>query len=75
MESKSMTAKDCLKNARYTLGMSQREFALFLDVNHASINLYESGKSHPSFPTIRRIVEKLKTKGIILNYSDLRDDK
>ena len=70
-----MSVKECLKNARYKLGLSQREFAELMGVNKASISLYETGERQPSFPTIRKIVEKLKSHDIQLNYSDLRDDK
>ena len=70
----TMLAKTCIKNARYKLGMSQVEFAEFLGVNKASINMYEKGVRNPSFKIIRKIVDKLKTMNINLEYTDLRDD-
>lgn len=70
-----MSAKECIKNARYKLCMTQREFAEFLGVNKASISLYETGDRSPSFPTIRQIVDKLKKHGITIEYSDLTDEK
>ena len=70
-----MAVNECLKNVRYQLGLSQREFADLLGVNKASISLYEIGVRQPSFPTIRKIVNELKKHNIQLKYSDLRNDK
>lgn len=70
-----MTVSECLKNVRYKLCLTQREFADLLGLNKASISLYETGDRKPSFHTIRQIVERLKEKDINLDYSDLRDDK
>ena len=61
-----MSVKDCLKNARYKLGLSERDFAELMGINEASISLYETGDRQPSFPTIRKIVEKLKSHDILL---------
>jgi transcriptional regulator with XRE-family HTH domain len=69
-----MSARTCIKNARYKLGMSQFEFAAFLGLNKSAISLYETGARCPKFSTIRDIVDKLKTRGIHLEYADLRDD-
>jgi len=68
-----MSAKDCIKNARYKLGMTQVEFAAFLGVNKSIISLYELGLRSPSFTSIRKIVDKLKTKDIYFDYIDLKD--
>ncbi len=68
-----MSAKECLKKARYELGMTQDEFAKLLGINKASISLYENGQRTPSFPRIRNIVTILKDKNIELKYSDLKD--
>lgn len=74
MEITTMSVKDCIKSARYKLGMSQIEFSVFLGINKASISQYERGMKQPGFKSIRLIVDKLKEKGIYLAYSDLRLD-
>lgn len=68
-----MSAKQCIKKVRYELGLSQIEFAELVGVHKAAISLYETGARTPSFPTIRKIVDKLKEKGIEIKYSDLRE--
>jgi transcriptional regulator with XRE-family HTH domain len=66
-------ARECIKNARYKLGLNQREFAEMLDISKASVSLYENGDRQPSFPAIRKIVDRLRQHNINLEYSDLRD--
>lgn len=70
-----MSAKECLRKARYKLGMTQKEFADLLGINKSSLSLYETGDRQPGFPRIRKIVEKLKQHNIHLEYKDLRDDE
>lgn len=68
-----MAAKDCIKNARFKLGLSQREFADLVNVSNTSISLYEIGERVPSFRVIRRIVDFLRSKDIEIEYRDLRE--
>lgn len=71
-----MTAKECLKNIRYKLGLTQQEFAdEVLFISKGSYGLYEAGHRRPSMKSIRHIVGKLKEKGIQIEYSDLQDKK
>ena len=70
-----MSAKECLKNARYKLSMTQKEFAAFLGINQATVCLYEGGLRYPGLRLTRIIVEKLKKKNINITYDDLRNDK
>ena len=69
-----MSAKECLKKARYKLGMNQKEFAEFLSISKGSVSLYELGARKPGFPVIRKIVKKLKERNINIEYSDLKED-
>ena len=63
-----------LKETRYKLCLSQREFAQMLGISHTTYSYYETGKRHPHFTIIRKIVDKLKEKGISMEYSDLIED-
>ena len=69
-----MAAKDCLKNARVTLGLSQPEFAKLIGTTTTSVCLWETGQNIPQFKSIRKIVDVLKKEGIQIEYTDLRDE-
>ncbi len=66
-----MLVKDCIRNARYKLGLNQREFADLVCISKASISLYETGERTPGFPALRRIVDKMKEFNITMEYTDL----
>lgn len=68
-----MLVKECIKNVRYKLCLTQRDFAKLVGVDKASISLYETGERVPSLTSIRKIVDKLKEKNINLEYSDLME--
>ncbi len=68
-----MTAADCIRNVRIEMGLSQAEFAILIKKDPTSVSMYESGKRKPGFPTIRKIVEEAKKKGIKVKYTDLHD--
>lgn len=72
---RTIMAKDVLKKARHTLGLNQREFSELLGTNPVTLSTWESGKRKPRYPTIRKIVNKLRTKGIKIEYIDLIDEK
>ena len=69
-----MSAKDSIKNVRYKLCMSQKEFGNLVGLTATSICLYERGEANPGMRSIRNIVEKLKTQGIEMKYSDFMDN-
>jgi transcriptional regulator with XRE-family HTH domain len=66
-------ASFCIKNARYRLGLNQKEFANLININKSRISAYETGCRHPSFKTIRLIVDALKNHNINLEYSDFKE--
>ena len=70
-----MSAKECIKNARYKLCKSQKEFAELIGLSKASVSLWETGARRPGFPNIKKIVDKLKEIGIHYEYSDFMDGK
>lgn len=74
LEMGKMSAKECIKNARYRLCKSQKEFAELLDLNKASVSLWESGARNPSFPNIKKIVDALRGHGIHYEYADFKND-
>ncbi len=63
-----------LKETRYKLCLSQREFSKMLGISHVTYSYYETGRRHPHFAIIRKMVDKLKEKGIQIEYSDLIED-
>jgi len=70
-----MSVRECLRKARFQLGMSQIDLATALGISKASISLYENGTRQPGFKSIRRIVDGLRKYNIHINYEDLRNDK
>lgn len=70
-----MSAKECIKNARYKLGLTQGEFATLLDLNKAAVSLWERGSRMPGFANIRKIVDGLKKHNINYEYADFRNDQ
>ena len=70
-----MLAKDCIKDARYKLYMTQEEFAEFLGIKAQAVSSYERGLKCPNLKTARLIVEKLDGKGIKINPKDLMNKK
>ena len=69
-----MSVRECIKNARYKLGLNQREFADLVKISKASISLYETGERRPSFPAIRKMVDTLRKHNIEIEYCDLKED-
>ena len=63
-----------LKEIRRKVCQSQREFAKMLGVSHTTYSYYETGKRHPTFAIIRKMVDKLKESGIQIEYNDLMED-
>lgn len=70
-----MSIKECIKNARYKLCLSQRDFANLVGISKTSISLYETGTRKPGFPAIKKIVDKLKENNINVEYSDFREGR
>lgn len=68
-----MTTAECIKNIRFTLGLSQTEFAARINKDKTSISLYESGKRKPGFLTIRKILELANSEGMNIKFTDLRN--
>lgn len=70
-----VTAKDCIKNARYQLGLTQDEFAKLVGISRMEISYLELGKRKPGFKNTRKIVDMLKKHNINIEYTDLRSNK
>ena len=49
-----------LKRHRQAMGMSLRQFAAFVDIDHAMIDRYERADSNPSLKTVGKLAEALK---------------
>jgi len=62
-----------LKDIRIQLCMSQKDFGVFLGVHKGAISLYELGLRQPGFGTIKRMIPKLKEKGIDIKPAELRN--
>jgi predicted transcriptional regulator len=52
---------DSIKQARVKLGITQKQLANMVDVSTSMINQIESGRTHPSYDTARRIFDSLAT--------------
>lgn len=70
-----MKPKDIIKNARFKLGKTQKEFALLIGVNSANVAYWEQGARVPGFSNIRKIVDKLNELGFKIEYSDFKKYK
>lgn len=68
-----MSTKDCIRNARILLGVSQRELGRILGFHHSVISQWELGKHLPQIHNIKRVVDKLKEFKIEYQYSDFED--
>jgi len=52
---------DSIKQARIKLGLTQKQLANMVDVSTSMINQIESGRTHPSYETARKIFDSLAT--------------
>ena len=59
-----MVVRNNLKSYRHKHEMNQKEFAVFLDINHRQYNQYELQKIQPDWENAFKICHKL---GITLN--------
>lgn len=62
-----------LKKVRLEKGYTQKVFSQMLGIHKAPYSLLERGRRHPSFPTIKKIVDTingLNIKDIQLKYID-----
>lgn len=69
-----MTTSETLKNIRLKLCVNKSEFAEMIGVNRSSISYYESGRSQPSFSTVRKIMKVAKEHGVDVKLEDIRED-
>lgn len=65
-----MNTPAAIKRFRMELGLNHKEFAKLLKVNPSTISHYESGRRHPLWPTIKKIVALAKKHGVALKYED-----
>ena len=59
-----MSFAEAIKQIRYKSLLSQEAFAKMLGVSFTTVNRWETGKSKPSFKTLRIIDEYCKSKNI-----------
>jgi len=52
-----MTVAERLKELRYKLGLSQKEFAEKVGIHYMTLSKYESGKYHPSLRFLKKVEE------------------
>jgi transcriptional regulator with XRE-family HTH domain len=68
-----MSTKECIKNARFELGLNQNDFAKLMGVSKQAISSYEQGYRQPTAKIVRRLVDKLKEQNINIKCSDLME--
>ncbi len=67
-----------LKQIRYKLGYTQKEFAIFIGIHKATYSALETGKRKPSLLSSKKIIDKinaLNLDDVQLHYKDLLDSK
>lgn len=67
-----MTTAEKMKKIRLTLGMTQREFAIFTGLKHSTICCYETNRRKPNFKSIGMIRAACETKGYSFTIDDIR---
>ena len=65
-----MSFAEAIKHIRYKSLLSQEAFAKMLGVSFTTVNRWETGKSKPSFKTLRVIDEYCKSKNIDFNADE-----
>lgn len=69
-EFKATTPAEMIRHLRMTLCMTQREFGEAVGIPGLSICMYECGKRQPRIPNLKKIIEFMATKGIVLTTYD-----
>ena len=68
-----------IKSLRQELLLSQEDFAKELGMSFATVNRWETGKTHPTYKALRTLKQYCKTNGIdfsrYYNFDEVNDGK
>jgi transcriptional regulator with XRE-family HTH domain len=69
-----MNTADSLRYIRYELRLNQSQLASVLNVTRSSISCYESGRRHPSYATVLKILNLVKKHNLKVSLDDIKPE-